>query len=108
MQPPLPSESARPLPVFSILAYVLPAVAAIFGTYQGLRDFSNSGNDFMIQIVTFYGIFGMGGGAIIGIGFSLLAISRGETHGAKSLNLLRGIIGSVVVGWGGLWLISLL
>ena len=55
-----------------------------------------------------YCFFGVAGGAVLGIGLSLIAISRGEVLGKTSLILLPVILGSVVVIAGGLWLFGLL
>ena len=105
--PPLPSAPARPLPVFAILSYVLPAAVALVGIRRGLREFSVPGNDFAIMTVPAYCFFGVAGGAVPGIGLSMIALSRVETQGAKSLILLPVILGSVVVLAGGLRIMGL-
>lgn len=105
LPPPLPSAPARPLPVFAILSYVLPAAVALIGIRRGIREFSVPGNDFAILVAPVYGFFGIAGGAVLGIGLSMIALSRGETQGAKSLILLPVILGSAIVIVGGLWLL---
>lgn len=104
----MPLERARPLPVFAILAYGLPAAVAIVGIRRGLREFSIPGNDFAIMVAPVYVFVGLAGGAVLGIGLSMIALSRGETQGPQSLILLPVILGSVVVLTGGLWLLGLL
>ena len=75
--PPLPSAPARPLPVFAILSYVVPVAVAIVGIRRGLREFSLPGNDFAIMVAPVYGFLGVAGGAVVGIGLSMLALARG-------------------------------
>lgn len=106
--PPLPSAPARPLPVFAILSYVLPVAVAIVGIRRGLREFSVPGNDFAIMVAPVYGFFGVAGGAVLGIGLSMLALARGEAQGAKSLILLPVILASVAALAAGLWFFGIL
>lgn len=101
--PPLPPGQPSPLhdhhppSVFSILSCVVAGVAAAFGIHQGLRQFSIPGNDFAILTGPAYCMFGIAGGAVLGIGLSLIAISRGEVLGKTSLILLPVIFGGLVV-----------
>ena len=114
MPPPLPPVHppspllCHPPSVFSVLARIVPVVAAAFGIHRGLHQFSIPGNDFAIMTAPAYCFFGVAGGAVLGIGLSLIAISRGEVLGKTSLILLPVILGSVVVIAGGLWLFGLL
>ena len=105
--PSLPTERGRPLPVFAILSYVLPAAVAFFGIHRGLRLFS-TGNDFAIIVAPGYCFLSLAGGAVLGIALSMIALSRGEAQGAKSLILLPVILGGVAVLAGGLWFFGIL
>jgi hypothetical protein len=106
--PPPPSPPGYPPSVFSLLACVVPLVAAAYGIHRGLRQFSIPGNDFAIMTAPVYCIFGVAGGAVLGIGMSLIAISRGEALGKTSLILLPVILGSLVVLGAGLWFFGIL
>ncbi len=75
----------------------MPAVVAIFGIYQGLRLFSVPGYYLEILVSPFFFFLGVAGGAVLGIGMSLIALSRGETQAAKSLILLPVILGCLVM-----------
>jgi hypothetical protein len=98
-----PPPGHHPPSVFSILSSVVAVVAAAFGIYRGLQQFSIPGNDFAIMTAPAYGFFGVAGGAVLGIGMSLIAISRGEPLGQRSLILLPVILGSLVALGAGLW-----
>jgi hypothetical protein len=103
--PSLRMERARPQPVFVILSYLLPAVVAIFGLHRG---FSLPSSEFSFLVGFAYGCFGLAGGAVLGIALSMIALSRGEAQGAKSLILLPVILGGVAVLAGGLWFFGIL
>jgi hypothetical protein len=101
-----PSSPPRdPSPsVFSLLACLVPGVAAAYGTHQGLLQFSIPGNDFAIMTGPGYFFFGMVGGAVLGVGLSWIAISRGESLSKTPMFLMPAILGNLVVLAAGLWL----
>jgi hypothetical protein len=88
-----------------ILSYVLPAAVAIFGIHRG---FSLPASEFSSLVGFAYCCFGLAGAAVLGIALSMIALSRGEAQGAKSLILLPVILGSVAALAGGLWFFEIL
>lgn len=86
----------------------MAGVAAAFGIHQGLRQFSIPGNDFAIMTGPGYCMFGIAGGAVLGIGLSLIAISRGEALGKTSLILMPVILGGLLILGAVLWFFGIL
>ena len=62
------------------------------------------GNDFAIMMGPGYFFLGMVGGGGLGVGLSLVAISRGEALSKTPMFLLPVILGNLLVLGGGLWL----